>query len=247
MPRTRNLYRPNSEKPFRLSRSKVDLYLNCPRCFYLDRKLGVGRPAGFPFNLNNAVDVLLKKEFDKYRDSGKPHHYMKFNGIDAIPFKHAELNNWRNNFKGVSHHYPGSNLELHGAVDDIWISNKSGKLIVVDYKATSKEGDVSIDAEWQISYKRQIEFYQWLLRRNGFEVSDTGYFVYCNAKKDSDRFRARMNFTVRLLAYTGNDGWVDGTIRDIHTVLLGDRIPDRKDGCEHCKYIADAHSVVGEN
>lgn len=62
--RTRNLYDKNSKTLFRLSRSKIDLFLECPRCFYLDRKLGVARPPGFPFSLNSAVDKLLKKEFD---------------------------------------------------------------------------------------------------------------------------------------------------------------------------------------
>ena len=62
--RTRNLYDPNDSQPFRLSRSKLELFLECPRCFYLDRVRGIGRPPGFPFNLNSAVDTLLKKEFD---------------------------------------------------------------------------------------------------------------------------------------------------------------------------------------
>ncbi|MEK7077575.1 MAG: hypothetical protein AAB928_00560, partial [Patescibacteria group bacterium] len=62
--RSRNLFNPDSKTPFRLSRSKIDLFLNCPRCFYLDRRLGVAQPPGYPFALNSAVDKLLKKEFD---------------------------------------------------------------------------------------------------------------------------------------------------------------------------------------
>jgi hypothetical protein len=52
------LFDPRSDKPFALSRSKVELFIDCPRCFYLDRRLGIGRPPGFPFNLNSAVDAL---------------------------------------------------------------------------------------------------------------------------------------------------------------------------------------------
>ena len=59
----RKLFDPESDKPFALSRSKVELFMDCPRCFYLDRRLGIARPAGFPFNLNPAVDALLKTEF----------------------------------------------------------------------------------------------------------------------------------------------------------------------------------------
>lgn len=75
--RTRNIYDPRSKQPFKISRSKIDLFVECPRCFYLDRRLGVGRPPGFPFNLNTAVDTLLKKEFDIYRAKDKVHPLQK--------------------------------------------------------------------------------------------------------------------------------------------------------------------------
>ena len=84
--RTRNLYDPQRTKSFRLSRSKIDLFLACPRCFYLDRRLGVGRPPGFPYNLNSAVDALLKKEFDFHRAQQTQHPLMGAYGIDAVPF-----------------------------------------------------------------------------------------------------------------------------------------------------------------
>ena len=56
-------YNPNKNDYYKISRSKVEFFLNCKRCFYLDRRLNVKRPPGFPFNLNSAVDNLLKKEF----------------------------------------------------------------------------------------------------------------------------------------------------------------------------------------
>jgi hypothetical protein len=63
--KTYKIFNPESKEPFELSRSKIDLFLECARCFYLDRRLGIGRPDSFPFTLNNAVDALLKKEFDE--------------------------------------------------------------------------------------------------------------------------------------------------------------------------------------
>ena len=36
--RTRNIYDPHSSGSFRLSRGKIDNFVNCPRCFYLDRR-----------------------------------------------------------------------------------------------------------------------------------------------------------------------------------------------------------------
>ena len=133
--------------------------MNCPRCFYLDRRLGIGQPPGFPFNLNSAVDTLLKKEFDVYRAKQAPHPLMMENGIEAMPYAHASLDEWRENFKGVTTLHQVTNLLISGAVDDLWV-NSAGKVIVVDYKATSKEGEVGLEAAWQRGYKRQMEIYQ---------------------------------------------------------------------------------------
>jgi len=127
---------------------------------------------------------LFKKEFDRHRAAGTPHPIMADNQIKAVPFQHADLSTWRMNFTGVTALHAPTNLHVFGAVDDVWV-NDDGELIVVDYKATSKNKEIDIDAPWQISYKRQLEVYQWLLRQNGFTVSDTGYFVYTNARMTS--------------------------------------------------------------
>src|ERR1035437_984907 len=89
--RSRGLYEPGATEPFRLSRSRIDLFLNCPRCFYFDRRLGTDRPPGFPFSLNSAVDKLLKKEFDIHRANGEAHPLMKQYKIDAVPFNHEKM------------------------------------------------------------------------------------------------------------------------------------------------------------
>ncbi len=233
--RQRNLFDPASDKPFRLSRSKIDLFLECPRCFYVDRRLGVGRPPGFPFNLNSAVDHLLKVEFDSYRKKGEPHPLMTENGIDAVPFRHPKLNEWRQNFKGVCYLHKPTNLEVFGAVDDLWIDKKD-QVIVVDYKATSKKGEINLDAAWQIAYKRQMEIYQWLVRRNGLEVSNTGYFVYCNGRRDLEAFDARLEFDIKVIPYVGNDGWVEDCITQAHRCLTEAETPEATTNCEYCAY-----------
>jgi CRISPR/Cas system-associated exonuclease Cas4 (RecB family) len=233
--RTRNIFDPGSPEPFKLSRSKIELFLECPRCFYLDRRLGVGRPPGFPFTLNAAVDYLLKKEFDIHRAEGSAHPLMKEYGIKAVPFEHEKMDEWRENFKGVAHFHRPTNLYIHGAVDDVWI-NDAKELIVVDYKATSTNNEITLDAEYRQAYKRQMEIYTWLLRRNGFKVSDTGYFVYANGEKDRRAFDGKLEFDVKILSYTGDDSWVEGAILDAHKCMSGEKIPAPSEKCEYCAY-----------
>lgn len=235
--RTRGLYTPGSTEPFKLSRSKIDLFLQCPRCFYLDRKLGVGRPPGFPFALNSAVDALLKQEFDIYRAKGEKHPLIEKYGVDARPVFHADLEKWRHNFTGIQYLHEPTNLLIFGAIDDLW-QNSKGEYIVVDYKSTSKAEEITaLDKEWQDGYKRQMEVYQWLLRQNGYKVSNTGYFVYCNGKADRKAFDGKLEFDVTLIPYTGKDAWVEKTILKIHECLNKDMIPEANPECDYCSYI----------
>ena len=234
--RSRNLYDPNSDVPFKLSRSKIDLFLNCPRCFYLDRRLGVGQPPGYPFSLNSAVDKLLKKEFDSHRAAGTAHPLMASYGLDLIPFSHKKIEEWRDALGGgVQYAYPGTNLIITGAIDDVWCNSKK-ELSIVDYKATSKDGEVSLDADWQIGYKRQMEIYQWLFRKNNFKVSNTGYFVYCNGDADKEAFDAKLEFDVKIIPYEGKDDWVEDVIQKIHACLSADEIPKASAECDFCAY-----------
>ena len=241
--RSKNIFNPESSEPFRLSRSKIDLFLNCPRCFYIDRRLGVGQPPGFPFNLNSAVDKLLKKEFDLHRAKSTAHPLMKTYGIDAVPFAHPKMDEWRDSLKrGITYHDKETNLVITGGVDDVWV-NPKGELIVVDYKATSKSSEVNLDADWQIGYKRQMEVYQWLFRKNGFKVNETGYFVYCNGDADKEAFDGKLEFDVKIIPYKGDDSWVENALADAKKCLMGSKIPKASDDCDYCNYVMAVNDV----
>jgi CRISPR/Cas system-associated exonuclease Cas4 (RecB family) len=234
-------YKPGQTAAYKISRSKIDLFMQCPRCFWLDNRLKIKRPSGPPFQINKAVDELLKKEFDVYRLKREPHPWMVEHEIKAVPMQHNDLDKWRHNFTGVATLHEPTNLLIYGAIDDVW-ADPDGVLYVADYKATAKNGEVGLDAEWQIMYKRQIEVYQWLLRQNGFKVHNTGYFVYTNGRLDMDGFYDKVEFRTKIIAYEGNDGWIEPTIMKIKDCLEGDipavgrQVMRPSEPCEFCEY-----------
>lgn len=213
--------------------------MQCPRCFWLDVRKKITRPSSPPFNINKAIDELFKKEFDTYRAKAEPHPLMSEYKIDAIPFAHDDLDTWRHNFTGVVSLHEPTNLHIFGAIDDVWVNN-DGELIVVDYKATAKQSDVSIDSDWQITYKRQMEVYQWLLRQNGFKVSDTGYFVYANGRFDLDGFNDRVEFRTKVIPYKGSDKWIEPTLKKMKKTMEGEMpavgVAIMGGPCEFCSY-----------
>jgi hypothetical protein len=220
----------------RFSRTKVEEFLKCARCFWLNVREGVPPPPGLPFSLNVAVDHLLKNEFDLFRVSQQVPSRLAREGLAFVPTAHPQIDEWRSNFKGVAAPRPDLGMELFGAIDDLW-HDRNGTHYVVDYKATAKKDEVSLDADWQSGYRRQVEFYQWLLRANGLTVSNDAYFVYANGIKDDAPFDDLLRFRTRILKYTGDDSWVERTLLDLRETLARTEPPTPAASCALCDYV----------
>jgi hypothetical protein len=227
-----------------LSRSKIDLYVECPRCFFLDVAQGVARPSGPPFTLNNAVDSLLKAEFDRYREAGEPHPLMEAAGLDAVPFAHPELDRWRHNFTGVRWLDDETGWTLFGAIDDLWQAS-GGELIVADYKATARRDAPSAEKLYP-SYQRQMDVYQFLVRRQGFEVSDRGWFVYANGNAAAGEFGNSLHFSTAMIPYDGDDEWVLPAFRSAVELAEARVAPAPGEDCPYCGYVQRAAQAAAD-
>jgi len=218
----------------KLSRSKIELFTNCPRCFWLDVKHKIKRPPSFPYTINSAIDYLLKQEFDACRAEGSPHPLMTQFNVDAIPYQTEHMNRWRHNFTGIQHEHQDSGFLVFGAVDDVWVNPKE-ELMVVDYKATGAKQYKIYD-----SYARQMEIYQWLLKQNGYAVSPRGYFVFAKVNKAKGFEGGKLSFDLAVEYYDGKNDWVDATLMQARACLEGP-IPATKDDCKYCSYAHAAY------
>lgn len=221
-----------------LSRSKIELFIECPRCLYLDVARGTPRPGGPPFTLNNAVDALMKAEFDRFRAAGEPHPLFASVGLDAVPFRHPDMGRWRHNFTGVRWKDEESGWTLFGAVDDIWQA-PGGELIVADYKATAR-AETPGERHLYPSYRRQMDVYQFLVRRQGFEVSNRGWFVYTNGDGRAAEWGEKLCFRTNLVPYDGDDAWVLEVFRRAVATVEQATVPLAAEGCAFCAYVASA-------
>ncbi len=235
-------YKPGQTTPFKVSRTKIEDFRTCARCFWLDRRMKIARPSSPPFNINKAIDELFKREFDAFRLRDEQHPLQKQFKINAKPYAHKDLDTWRENFTGVQALHEPTNLLVFGAVDDVWV-NEAGELIVVDYKATAKDKEITAlnpPGGWHDMYRRQMEVYQWLLRQNGFTVSDTGYFVYANGDASKDSFNNIVEFRTHVFPHKGNADWVEPTLVQMKECLEGDMpaVGEAAMGgpCEYCAY-----------
>ena len=99
---------------------------------------------------------------------------------------------------------------------------------------------MTLDADWQDGYRRQVEFYQWLLRGNGLRVSDRAWFVYANGIRDGEAFDDVLRFRTRVIPYDGDDSWVEPTLQDVADCLASEHAPEAAPACAFCDYVARA-------
>jgi len=252
-----------AKDPFPISRSRLEQCHSCPRCFWLDRVKGIGKPGIPGFLLNTLVDTLLKREFDAHREAGTPHPYMVQNGLDhMIPLDHPMMDEWRANFKGVR--APKHGLMITGAVDDIWKSGDGDteEWYVVDYKSTASNAEITAELFLEDIYKggyvRQMAIYQWLLRELGHPVSTRGFFVYENGNNDADSLLSEgttesprgiplkpaliieidiANEDVIIEGERIDLDWVENLVISAKEYLDMALIPESGEFCEQCAYV----------
>ena len=118
MGKKKALYQPRSNEVYKLSRSNIQTYLECPYCFYLEAIYGLKKPQGLPLPINMAIDSILKKEFDHYRLQVQPHPEVeKILKIKYTPYGDEPFYQWR---KEASIFHKETNFNIIGKFDDVW-------------------------------------------------------------------------------------------------------------------------------
>ena len=257
MPRHRGKFDVNRIEPYELSRSRIENFIKCPACFYMQQVEKIDFPSIPGFNINDATDILLKKDFDHYRRQQKPHPFLVKNGLsNLIPYRHENFELWTQSLHfGAENrfHYDDqeNNLRVGGGLDDIWLNTISNKLHIVDYKSTSQKkdsGPITLNDEWKGSYKRQMDFYIWIMKKKGFNVDDVGYFLYCDGNRFSDKpfldeEIANMEFRITLIQYKSDLGWIEPTLKKIYKNLRLEKRPNHSNYCEYGNFLSQSNNI----
>jgi len=221
--------------------SDIRLFLQCKRCFYNVKKFGLRSPVfnGEDFALHNALDVLLKREFDKYRERGEKHPIMP-EGLRLL--KHKKLNKWRTPWVkkdkkkgGIQFYNAWENWFVYGGVDDVWI-NKDKELVIVEYKSLAQQVVNPDTISYLDMHKKQIEFYAWLFKKNNYKVASIGYLLFCNATPTCVFSDWQIQCEPYLLSHEIDDSWVQPIIYEALECLWKNEIPLPGADCRLCKY-----------
>ncbi|MFP4111507.1 MAG: PD-(D/E)XK nuclease family protein [Candidatus Woesearchaeota archaeon] len=214
--------------PYKLSPSTLNIFTECPRCFWLQFRKGIKRPAGIFPSLPSGMDGVLKKHFDSYMEKSEmPPELSSLSGYHLFNNK-EKLKIWRSNFKGLSFEDDSGNI-LRGAVDNILVKDK--KLVVLDYKTRG----FPVKDNTHEHYIQQMNIYNFLLRKMGYETEDYTYLLFyhpVSVRENGDVVFDAKLIKIKTDSEKGQEVW-----RNALNCLEGD-IPISADGCEYCTYLS---------
>jgi hypothetical protein len=209
-----------------LSPSSLNLLKDCPRCFWIHFNKGIKRPNGAFPSLPSGMDRILKNHFDSFRDRGiLPPVLQKLKDVKLFDdVKLLEI--WRNNRKGIEWVDDNGNV-LKGAVDNIL--QKGEKLIVLDFKTRG----FPLQDDTHEHYQDQLNIYNFLLRKNGFETEDYAYLLFYHPKEvEEDGDVAFHTDLIKVNISTDN---AEKLFDEAIEILKGE-MPDFNEECEFCKW-----------
>ena len=223
-----------NNQPIQLSPNSLNLYLECPHCFWLEKRQGIKRPPAYPYALNQAVDTLLKQEFDNYRAKREVHPLILSRNIPAKLFPNQDLlNQWRSNFAGIRFYDPELEASLFGAVDDI-LEFADGKLAPMDYKSTGSQVANVYDR-----FQLQMDVYTYLLEKNGFLTPRKGYLAFYIVDKKNG-FGDRLPFRKELHEIDTNPSDVPELFKEAVLVLREKTPPPHSPDCKYGQWLKRA-------
>ena len=220
----------------RLSPSTLNLFLECPRCFWLQINKRIRRPRGIFPSLPSGMDNVIKTYFDKFRIQGKlpPEIEGKVKG-KLVPDLEL-VNRWRNWRTGLEYEDKELGATLFGALDDCSVDGEY--YVPLDYKT---RGFAPNQGDSEKYYSNQLNCYALLLQENGYKVGSVAYLIYYYP--DAVHENGVVNFNIEVVAINIDPEKAKLTLTQAVDLLKGP-LPEKHSDCEYCSWIENLESLT---
>lgn len=222
-----------------LSPSKLNLFRECPRCFWDAYAGETPRPRGIMASLPGGMDLIMKRYVDQFRGKLPPGLEGKIPGVlfnDMVLMKR-----WRFWKTGPSYQDKDRQIILVGALDDCLVDG--GFYIPLDWK--TKGAEPKDDGSQY--YQTQLDCYNLMLEFSGFPVRDEGWLVYVYPQAVDPSYvqpdsSILIKFGLMPFKLTCDRERAKEIVIKAAECLRAPR-PKSADTCEHCQYLERVASL----
>ena len=209
------------ERRFVLSPSSLNIFRDCPRCFWLQINRNIRRPRGAFPTIASGLDRVIKEYFDKYRAEGilPPLFDGKIEGklISRLPKKLYFNDNSRN-------------ASLMGMLDECLIL--PGNIYApLDYKTRG-----SFPADVHPAYQLQMDVYTLLLEKNNCKTGGLAYLLYFIPA--TGKLHEGIPFNIKITEVKTS---IETALDIFHraVVALKGQMPASSQTCEYCSWVRE--------
>ena len=219
----------------KLSPSTLNLFLECPRCFWLDKVKGVKRPRGIFPSLPGGMDRVIKAHFDIFRAKNALPPELAGNNFDGVKLftDQAQLEKWRNWRTGLVYQDSDSSI-LSGALDDLLV--KDNCYIPFDYKT---KGSVTTEEDAVKYYQNQLDCYTLLLHENKMPSAGYAFLLYYSPKTVHEN--GAVLFELQAIKIPTDKERARETFKKAVALLKGP-LPAVNGRCEYCAWLTQFKS-----
>lgn len=220
-----------NEKQIKLSSSSLNLFLECPACFWLEKNKNIKRPVEYPYLFNLELDRILKQEFDYHRKTNDLPSVLSENKIKAKLFENQKmLNQWRNKSIGLNYFDEKLGVVIFGTIDDL-LEFPDNKFSPLDYKSTELKIEKIYDR-----FQLQMDVYSFLLEKNGFSVNKKAFLVFYTINSQKG-FLDKIPFKKEILQIKTNTSDVYDIFKDAVLLLKSKDVPEHSRDCKFYNWL----------
>lgn len=202
----------------KLSPSTINLFCDCPRCFYLELKKLSSRPRGIFPSLPIGIDRTLKIYFEKFRTEGK------------LPAELSSISDAKLAVglpKQLKYIDDLLSADLRGNLDECFEFSDS-TFAPLDFKTRASKTDKLITA-----YQNQMDIYTFLLEKSGRATRKVAYLVYYFPESvEGGDFK--FGIDIKEIATNMDNGYrlFERSVEAIRS----DTVPPANPECEYCNF-----------
>ncbi len=213
----------------KLSPSTISLFMECPRCFWLQFNKNIHRPRGIFPSLPGGMDGVIKKYYDSYRKTGKLPPEIEGKVTGKLFDDEKLLKSWQSNWEGLTYQDKELDAVLKGVLDDCLVENDL--YIPLDYKTRGYE----LKEDTSSYYQHQLDMYCFLLVKNGYKAASFAYLVYYYPREVKEN--GRVEFEVEPKKLDTDIQRAEKLFQDAVACLKGPEPKHHSDSvCEFCNW-----------
>lgn len=165
----------------RLSKSQLDKFVDCPRCFWLGQRLKLSQPDMISSKVWKGVERVTTAHYEKYRAAkATPPNLVGKVPAGAIPVQLDTEGMKRLRYWGSGLSFKVGDVLVTTALDDMiewrdFAESEKRRYAVIDYKSKSKLTDEASTAEL---YQNQADVFDLACNVNGYPTDGVVYFDY---------------------------------------------------------------------